>query len=673
MEKIIVAACMLLVTFFVSAESIDLGPDDIKNTHADPCTAPVIIVQPRPVNGGKCLNFLPQLIVDALNASSYQWYKNDTPIDGATQYVYSFNSSDDSTDVFRVDVINACATIISQTTRATGLPYVLPYMIINASQTAVGIGQSITFTTEQLTYGGSSPEYRWMVNYSYVEGATNDTFVLQSPVDNDRVYCAVKTNYPCAVPSEFLVGPITVTVYSSIGAGIISSDQTVCHTGLPDPIIEISPVTGETANTTYNWQVSPDGVDSWTDIPGATETDYAPQIPVIADAYYRRVVKDDSYPELKNMAVSNVVAITVTPLVTPHVSIAGFGNSIPLCTPINLSAHATNGGFEPSYRWMKNGVTIDWIQNYPVLIEDNYAAGDIFTCEMTSSLACVTISKVVSNPIEAIVQAYPSVSISLHTQTTLTDGQAIILKAVSEESPYFLEYTWYKNGQIIGDQTETLSTTYKSGDVYTVKMNVTYFCPKTYTVVSEPLILGSDFSTAITGPVSVFPNQTGVHYSVPQRVGMTYYWTVPDNADIVSGQGTHSIVVDFGVNANTFSANQRTAINNAITVKETNANAVSSTLALQVSIITATRDSKLEAALSVYPVPVQDECHIEFKEKLSSQASVTYTLYDSTGFLITTGVGTDKIKIDMSAVPSGIYLLLVEKDGSTASKKIVKQ
>jgi|GEM_PF-2773113 hypothetical protein len=677
MKKTIVVFWFLFLIFFVKAKSIDADQNDIKNIHPDPCTAPVITVQPRPVNGGKCLNFLPQLIVDALDASSYQWYKNGTPIDGATQYVYSFNSSDDSTDIFMVDVINSCATITSQTTRATGLPYVMPYMIINASQTEVGIGQPITFTTEQLTYGGTAPEYQWMVNYSYIEGATNNTFVLQSPLDNDRVYCAVKTNYPCAVPSEFLVGPITITVYSSIGAGIIGSDQLVCHTGLPDPIIEISPVTGSTSNTQYTWQVSPDGIDSWTDISGATEINYAPEVPVIENTYYRRVVKDDSYPELQNIAVSNVVAITISLPVTPSVYIGGYEFTYPtsLCRTIHLTAQPTNGGFEPSYRWMKNGVTIDWIENYFLLIEDDYVAGDIFTCEMTSSLECVTTSTVVSNPFTATVQIYPSVSIGINTSGTLTNGQSITLKAIpSEESPYSLSFTWHKNGQVVGDETETLNTIYNSGDIYTVKMDVSPECIyQTYSSLSEPLTFSSQFSTSITGPTLVSPTQTGVIYSVPNRTGITYYWMVPDNATIVSGQGTNSIVVDFGTSVTPSTSNQRTAINSAVSVKETNANSVSSTLTLQLSITTNTQDSKLESALLIYPLPVDDACYIEFKDSRFTISSANYTIYDSQGLVTAVGTLTDKVKIDMQAFPPGIYFLWVEMDGNIASKKIVKK
>jgi len=56
--------------------------------------------------------------------------------------------------------------------------------------------------------------------------------------------------------------------------------------------------------------------------------------------------------------------------------------------------------------------------------------------------------------------------------------------------------------------------------------------------------------SAIIGPISVSVNQTGVGYSIATVLGATsYLWTVPTGATIVAGQGTDSIIVDFGLNS----------------------------------------------------------------------------------------------------------------------------
>jgi beta-glucanase (GH16 family) len=50
----------------------------------------------------------------------------------------------------------------------------------------------------------------------------------------------------------------------------------------------------------------------------------------------------------------------------------------------------------------------------------------------------------------------------------------------------------------------------------------------------------------LNGASEVFANEKGAVYSVLAEEGRTYNWTVPDGATITSGQGTHSIQVDWG-------------------------------------------------------------------------------------------------------------------------------
>jgi hypothetical protein len=50
----------------------------------------------------------------------------------------------------------------------------------------------------------------------------------------------------------------------------------------------------------------------------------------------------------------------------------------------------------------------------------------------------------------------------------------------------------------------------------------------------------------ISGPTTVCAWQQGLVYSCPPMPGVTYVWSVPQNATIVSGQGTPSITVNWG-------------------------------------------------------------------------------------------------------------------------------
>jgi len=48
------------------------------------------------------------------------------------------------------------------------------------------------------------------------------------------------------------------------------------------------------------------------------------------------------------------------------------------------------------------------------------------------------------------------------------------------------------------------------------------------------------------GKGSVFENESGVVYNVPRLAGASYTWQIPSGAELVSGQGTNEIVVNWG-------------------------------------------------------------------------------------------------------------------------------
>ncbi|MFN3403907.1 MAG: T9SS type A sorting domain-containing protein [Cytophagaceae bacterium] len=61
---------------------------------------------------------------------------------------------------------------------------------------------------------------------------------------------------------------------------------------------------------------------------------------------------------------------------------------------------------------------------------------------------------------------------------------------------------------------------------------------------SEPCL---NFTEAMEGISSICTNATGITFSVPVVDGATnYLWTVPDEAEIITGQGSHVITVNFG-------------------------------------------------------------------------------------------------------------------------------
>jgi hypothetical protein len=630
------------------------------------CTLPVITNQPINVStcaasGGEQIS----LSVQALDAVSYQWKKGNTPIQNETYNTLIFNTTSiaDAGD-YTVDISNACGTVTSDIATITVYPEASAGSLSFSEQLCPGQIPSPIVNSALSTGDNGSQSYIWqkkadssLSSWTIIQDQTGSSYTPVDPITTNTIYRRLTTAYPGCFSNTILKKVYPSAIFIN-DPGIICSGTEFTFAGsLQDAEITIE---SEFPNVIYNWYLN--------DVLASQNRLY--QTDSLKNGDKIKLAINPSYVCSPDPIVSNIITAQISNSIVPSVTITGNYN-VDLCSPVALTTNPTNEGLQPSYRWMKNDIAIDW-NDLDILIENDFINGDIFTCEMTSSLSCATVSKVISNPITANISPYPTPLISMSTSGMLTEGQSITLKVIpSEDSPYFFAYTWYVNGQIIGGQSDLLTATFKSGDVYTVKMDVSYSCSKTYYSISEPLTLSSDFSASITGPVVVSLNQKNVTYSVQNRTGMSYFWTVPADATIVSGQGTNSIIVDFGVN--TSSSTQRVTGGSVITVRETNAASVSSTLTLELSIVTNTKEGQLAASVLVYPIPADNECYVEFTGSFPS-SPLNYTLYDAKGILITKGsISSNETPIHLETVPSGIYLLLIETDGSIASKKIIKK
>ena len=130
----------------------------------------------------------------------------------------------------------------------------------------------------------------------------------------------------------------------------------------------------------------------------------------------------------------------------------------------------------------------------------------------------------------------------------------------------------------------------------------------------------------ISGATSVCKSQTGLAYSVVNQVGMNYNWTVPTGANIVSGQGTNAVVVDFTASA----------ISGSIGVTGSNSCGTVNT-SLTVTINSAPSATQISGSTSV--------CYnqVGVVYSVPAQAGMTYAWTVPSGVTITTGQGTNSI------------------------------
>ena len=178
----------------------------------------------------------------------------------------------------------------------------------------------------------------------------------------------------------FLISSHSVYAQTSLTAGAIGSTQTICYNTSPNPLTQISAPTGGTGTYTYQWQSSTDN-SSWTDISGATLSDYLPST-LTSNTYYRRTATSGT----DTPVYSNSVLITVSPQIT--LAQLHDNSSIENNTSANFNVAISGGSAPYTVNYTINGVAQQPISNY--VAENNISTGTLTTGVYTCSLTSVT-------------------------------------------------------------------------------------------------------------------------------------------------------------------------------------------------------------------------------------------------------------------------------------------
>ncbi len=136
-------------------------------------------------------------------------------------------------------------------------------------------------------------------------------------------------------------------------------------------------------------------------------------------------------------ATSNALSLTVLSLVTstpPSVVISTTSTVAVPGSIVTFTATPTNGGTLPSYQWMRNGFNVGI--NSSTYTFNNFFPGDIITCTVTSSIACVTPSTATSNIITmtAVSATYAVSGRIVTTQSQPIPGVTVGVNTTSRDS-----------------------------------------------------------------------------------------------------------------------------------------------------------------------------------------------------------------------------------------------
>lgn len=182
-------------------------------------------------------------------------------------------------------------------------------------------------------------------------------------------------------------------------------------------------------------------------------------------------------------------------------------------------------------------------------------------------------------------------------------------------------------------------------------MNSQARCAKIFATPDKPVI---------SGPASVCAGQTGVTYAATAENGATTYtWFVPSGSSIVSGQGTSTMVMNFGNNAGQVQVAAKNACGKRGNAKK------SVTINCRVA---QHRD------IEVFPNPANDYVEVTFTSEIAGKASVQ--LHDLSGRVVhrqslEVVEGHNAATLDISELSSGVYMMNLVQDQVVSRFKVV--
>jgi len=412
---------------------------------------------------------------------TYQWNKNGTAIAGATASTYTTTTAANN-DSYTVTMTSSVTCVTAASATSAGViitvnPTLVPAVTVSGNPATICSGQSATFTANP-TNPGTAPMYQWMINGVNsgvpTSSATFTTSALMS--STDQVSVTLTSNALCASPTMATSAGVTTTVLAGIGAGSISSSQTICYNGTPNPLTEVTPATGVTAAVVYTWQSSTDGTN-FTTIPGTGNGLTLPAL--TTTTWYRRVATDGTLPAPCNTATSAAVQITVyNPLVAGTISADETTCSgVATATIVNVTA-PTGGMGSYTYTWDSLGTSGSWT-TIAGATGASYSPGSLITTRQyrrnETSGTCGTVE---SNIVTKTVTTPTITGVSaVADKTVICPGQTVTFTATPANggTP---SYQWYNNGTAIAGETGStfVTSTLTAGNSITVTMTTSLTC-----------------------------------------------------------------------------------------------------------------------------------------------------------------------------------------------------
>ncbi len=379
---------------------------------------------------------------------TYQWYKNNVVQPGNTNQFTSAVANNDSVWVIMTsnETCPVPTTATSPKLRLTVNPTVTPTIQIAASLSAICAGDSVTFTAT-ITNGGANPVYQWKKNNNNVGNGTA-TYGTRALAAGDSVWCVLTSNAPCPSPASVTSNKLRITVNPILtpSVSIVASQNPICAGAAVT--FTATPVNGG-ASPAYQWYKNGTAV-------GGGLTTYTANGLVANDSVWV-VLTSNALCAATTTATSAKVFISVTPTLTPDVTIAATATVVCAGTSVTFTATPVNGGGSPTYRWYKNGTL--QAGNSNTFSSNTLANNDSVWAILTTSVQCPASATDTSNKVYLTVNPTVTPTIQVAASlSTICAGDSVTFTATITNGGANPTYQWKKNNVNVGNGTATYGT-----------------------------------------------------------------------------------------------------------------------------------------------------------------------------------------------------------------------
>lgn len=410
-------------------------PNDVDTVHVAirVPSIPVVNIASNP-SGAVCQGDSIQFTASSLfggTSPMFRWYVNGIPAGPASAdstFTFLSPSNGDSVSV----ELTSSAFCVNPTnanfhTLVTVSPAASPSVnVVAAPSTSICQGDAVTITASS-SGAGSTPVFSWYIN-GVLQSDTDSLFNSSSFNDMDSVSVVVQSSLSCAVvPSD--TADVVMQVSATVAPTISISPST---TGLcVGAIIQfVATTTNGGSAPVFSWTQNGTAVGSNNDTVSIALQN--------GDIIVATLTSNSACATVPVVQSNNYLA-ALSAYVTPSVSIAAVpGTTICQGQTVNVTATPVNGGNQPVYNWLINGIASG---SGSTLQSSTLQQGDVVSVIMTSDAPCVTQTADTSNTI--LISTFPALSVQMNGSNNVCPGTPVILTAIpsgGDGGPY--TYVW---------------------------------------------------------------------------------------------------------------------------------------------------------------------------------------------------------------------------------------